>query len=422
MFCMVPPGNVVSVYDVNNIYQVPGLMLEKRVPALVMEVLRINKMTPELMPRWIKLARRAEDYEKQVTIAIVGKYTGSQDTYLSVLRALGHAAAACDLRLVLNWVESQILEPDNKVAKADKYAAAWDVLKTADGILIPGGFGDRGVLGKILACQYAREQKKPYFGICLGLQIAVIEHCRHVLHWETANSTEFDAETEHPCVVFMPEGSRSEMGGTMRLGSRKSVIAAGSLAHQVYSYQADVMERHRHRYEVNPDMVAQIEAAGLLVSAKDEDGQRMEMVELATASHPFFFAVQFHPGTVFLVVFLFSRIFTRSSARFTAYHGMYVFVGKLIICNLWLVVSEFKSRPTRPSPPFLSFVQASAGLFVRKTDQPSSRPSTPRSMALSSAPSSGAHDPSRGFVPIAAAGAAAAGDDAGEPPARKRKV
>jgi len=189
----------------------------------------------------------------------------------------------------------------------------WQVLQKVDGILVPGGFGDRGVLGKVLAIKYAREKKIPFFGICLGMQMAVIEFARNILDMQDANSTEFDEKTQHPVVIFMPEISKTHMGGTMRLGSRETHIDKSSLAYKLYG-KTVVRERHRHRYEVNPKYISALTKSGLVFSGKDDQKARMEITELP--DHPFFLGVQYHP--------------------------------------------EFLSRPTRPCPTFLGFVEASA--------------------------------------------------------------
>jgi CTP synthase len=223
---------------------------------------------------------------------------------------------ACRKKLVVDWVPACDLEKETEKENPDAYKAAWKLLKGVDGILVPGGFGDRGVEGKILAAKYARENKIPFLGICLGMQIAVIEFARSVLSLQDANSTEFNPETKHPCIIFMPEGSKTHMGGTMRLGSRKSIFnVKDSKSAKLYENKSFVDERHRHRYEVNPDMVERLEKAGLSFAAKDETGKRMEIIELP--NHPFFIGAQFHP--------------------------------------------EFKSRPGKASPLFLGLIAASCG-------------------------------------------------------------
>ncbi|RID80679.1 hypothetical protein BRARA_A03322 [Brassica rapa] len=196
------------------------------------------------------------------------------------------------------------------------HKAAWDLLKGADGILVPGGFGDRGVQGKILATKYARENQVPFLGICLGMQLAVVEFARSILGYKDANSTEFEPETSSPCVIFMPEGSTTHMGGTMRLGSRRTHFQVPDCkTAKLYGNAKYVDERHRHRYEVNPDMIPEIENAGLSFVGKDGTGRRMEIVELQ--NHPYFVGVQFHP--------------------------------------------EFKSRPGKPSALFLGLIAAASG-------------------------------------------------------------
>ncbi|EPS59018.1 hypothetical protein M569_15791, partial [Genlisea aurea] len=198
----------------------------------------------------------------------------------------------------------------------EAYAAAWRTLKDVDCVLVPGGFGDRGIKGMILAARYARVNKIPYFGICLGMQISVIEIARNVLGWEDANSTEFEDTTPHPVVIFMPEGSETHLGGTMRLGSRKTLLQSQDcLTAKLYHNSKHIDERHRHRYEVNPKVVSNLEECGLKFVGRDENGDRMEILELA--DHPFYVGVQFHP--------------------------------------------EFKSRPGKPSPLFLGFILAALG-------------------------------------------------------------
>uniref|UniRef100_A0A6V3IIT6 CTP synthase n=1 Tax=Lotharella globosa TaxID=91324 RepID=A0A6V3IIT6_9EUKA len=334
--CMVPASHVVSVHDVKNIYHVPLLLRKQRVPELILESLKINKMPAESLPKWSAMVLREDQATKTCRIAVVGKYTGLSDSYLSVIKALQHAANHCKLKLKIVWVESMELEQPHgattpsfesvspgisperpspaRPPKSERHKKAWDSLKSCQGILIPGGFGSRGVQGKILAVQYARRNQIPFFGICLGMQVAVIEFARHVCALEDSNSTEFDQHPEHPVVIFMPEGSKTHLGGTMRLGLRKTVIQKGSLGNKLYG-KTEVNERHRHRYEVNPDYVKQLEEAGLKFTGKSVDGQRMEITELKS-EHPFFIGVQYHP--------------------------------------------EFKSRPMYPHPIFLGFIRESS--------------------------------------------------------------
>lgn len=318
-FCMVPVTHVISVHDVSNIFKVPVLLCEARVPSLLMSCLRFNKLPADDVPNWRKLSEKV-DQGPVVRIGVIGKYTGLSDSYLSITKSLEHGALANNVNLKLVWIDSSHLESASKDKKPEKYEHAWSNLNSVDGILIPGGFGDRGVEGKISAVQYARENKIPFLGICLGMQVSVIEYSRNVLGIKDATSAEFDAEAENPVIVFMPEISTTHLGGTMRLGSRPSLLSENSLARQLYNGQSLIHERHRHRYEVNPDYIARLENVGLIFSGRDDKGIRMECIEID--DHPFFFAVQYHP--------------------------------------------EFKSRPFNPSPPFVGFIQAAAGMFKRK--------------------------------------------------------
>jgi CTP synthase len=332
--------------------------------------------------------------KKIVNIAFVGKYTGLQDSYLSVIKSLKHSSIHLKVKINLLWIEASDLEPVAPLAPVseggeatpvggadsadkkkyeehlEKHNTAWALLKSAgddllslslsplsthqlsDGILVPGGFGNRGVEGKIAAAKYARTHRVPYLGLCLGMQVMVIEYARHVVQLSQANSSEFDESTPHPVILFMPEINQKVMGGTMRLGSRPTSVyssypvpasgtgltvqtpsAERTLASDVYGTtlkyrnsgsQAGgethhpIHERHRHRYEVNPLYVDRIQTAGLFFSGVDDKLERMEIAELPRETHPFFFGTQFHP--------------------------------------------EFKSRPNRPSPPVYAFIAVAAGL------------------------------------------------------------
>jgi len=303
-FCHVSPNAVISAHDVSNIYRVP-LMLEKQG---MCEALKIDCSKTDVLEKWEEMADRVDNLGEDVHISIVGKYTGLTDSYLSVIKGLQHASYAVNRTLVIDWIEASNLE--------DESHDDWSTLKAADGILVPGGFGDRGTEGKILAANYARMNNVPYLGICLGLQIATIEFCRNVLGMEGANSTEFDENTPHPAVVFMPEISKTHLGGTMRLGSRPTIWQVDDCKiRTLYGEGDSVDERHRHRYEVNPDLIEKIESHGLKYVGKDESGQRCEIFELD--GHPYYVGVQYHP--------------------------------------------EFKSRPNRPSPPFLGLLKAASG-------------------------------------------------------------
>ena len=308
-FCHVPEEAVISTHDVPNIYHVP-LMLEAQGLCATLGL----KVQPNgLLDDWRRMAHHLDALEENVTIAMVGKYTDLSDAYLSVIKALQHAAMAADRKLTIDWLEAGELEhgvPD------DVHADAWKRLRAADGILVPGGFGHRGVEGKILAANYARTNGVPYFGICLGLQVAAIEFARNVLGMEGSTSTEFDEDCPNPAVIFMPEISTTHLGGTMRLGSRPTLFQVDDCkVKRLYGGLESVDERHRHRYEVNPELIERLEAAGLTFVGKDETGQRCEILELP--DHPYFVAVQYHP--------------------------------------------EFKSRPGRPSPPFLGLILAASG-------------------------------------------------------------
>ncbi len=311
-FCHVPEDHVFSAHDVSNIYHVPMMLEAQGATKLIADRLglKIPSKRP-LLEDWRDMAQRVDSLDKELHIAMVGKYTGLSDSYLSVIKALQHAAFAAGSKMNIDWVEAEHLEDH---IEAEKHDDAWALVKAADGILVPGGFGNRGIEGKILAANYARENSKPYLGICLGLQVAVIEFARNVLGKAGANSTEFDETTPHPAVIFMPEGSRTHMGGTMRLGSRQTNLQTEDCAaNRLYGGVSEIHERHRHRYEVNPDMVTELENSGMKFVGMDTEGQRMEIIELE--GHPYFFGTQYHP--------------------------------------------EFKSRPYRPSPPFVGLIEAS---------------------------------------------------------------
>ncbi|KAF3783684.1 CTP synthase [Nymphaea thermarum] len=243
-------NNILTIYDVSNIWHIPLLLRDQKAHEAILKALNLicDAKKPAL-EQWAARAERCDEFSSPVRIAMVGKYTGLSDAYLSVLKALLHASVECSRKLVVEWIAATDLEDATARKAPDAYEAAWNVLKNVDGILVPGGFGDRGVQGKILAAKYARENQVPYLGICLGMQIAVIEFARSILGLQDANSTEFDPDTKCPCVIFMPE--------------------------------------------VNPDMIDKLECAGLSFVGKDESGKRMEIIELP--SHPFFVGVQFHP-------------------------------------------------------------------------------------------------------------------------------
>ena len=309
-FCHVSPQAVMSTHDVPNIYHVPLMLQEQG----LCEILGVDHRATDLLKDWKTMAHRLDTLTEAVHIGMVGKYTNLSDAYLSVIKSLQHAAMAVDRKLVIDWIEASHLESD--WGNEEEKKSAWDLLKKSDGVLVPGGFGDRGVEGKIAAAQYARTTQTPYLGICLGLQVATIEFCRNVLNLEGANSTEFDENAPTAAVVFMPEISKTHLGGTMRLGTRPTLWQVDECKiRTLYGEGEAVDERHRHRYEVNPDLIERIEAEGLVFVGKDETGQRCEIFELT--NHPYYVGVQYHP--------------------------------------------EFKSRPGRPSPPFLGLLKASTG-------------------------------------------------------------
>ena len=308
-FCHVKPEAVMSTHDVPNIYHVPLMLQEQG----LCDILSVDCSATSLLKDWKEMAHHLDTLTEEVHIAMVGKYTDLSDAYLSVIKSLQHAAMAVDRKLVIDWIEASHLEQDWDKSEREE---AWKHLRGADGVLVPGGFGDRGIEGKILAAHHARTNNVPYLGICLGLQIATIEFCRNVLGMTGANSTEFEDNPEHAAVVFMPEISKTHLGGTMRLGSRPTLWQhEGSTIRELYGLGESVDERHRHRYEVNPDLIERIEEAGFVFVGKDESGQRCEIFELN--DHPYYVGVQFHP--------------------------------------------EFKSRPGRPSPPFLGLLKAASG-------------------------------------------------------------
>ena len=313
-FCHVGEEAVVSAHDVSNLYQIPISLYEQSVLSKVSNHLGFK--VPTKLPKldeWRAMANKVDTLENQVRIAMVGKYTGLSDSYLSVIKALQHSAFAVDRKLVIDWIESTDLDPNDRT---EKYDEAWQTIRSADGILVPGGFGNRGVEGKIAAANYARVNEVPYLGVCLGLQIATIEFCRNVLNIEGANSAEFDEDAPVHAVVFMPEISKTHMGGTMRLGTKPTPFLVDDCKiRRLYGGVDHVDERHRHRYEVNPDLIEKIEEAGLRYVGKDETGERCEIMELE--GHPYFVGTQYHP--------------------------------------------EFKSRPGRPSPPFLGLLKAACG-------------------------------------------------------------
>ncbi|AOS79733.1 MULTISPECIES: CTP synthase [Hydrogenophaga] len=293
LFSNVPEWGVISMWDVDTIYKVPRMLHEQGLDGLICDKLRLNT-PPANLKRWDDLVHAVENPQATVQIAMVGKYVDLSDSYKSLNEALRHAGLKNQAKVAIDYVDSETITPAN-VAQ---------VLGRFDAILVPGGFGKRGIEGKICAARFAREQKVPYLGICLGMQVATIEYARHVAGLKDANSTEFEPATPHPVIALITEwkdadGSiqqrdvNSDLGGTMRLGAQSSDVAKGTLAHSIYG---DVVtERHRHRYEANVHYLDQLRAAGLVISALTQREQLTEIVELPQSVHPWFVGVQFHP-------------------------------------------------------------------------------------------------------------------------------
>ncbi|XP_029459143.1 CTP synthase 2 isoform X1 [Rhinatrema bivittatum] len=318
MFCHVDPEQVIFVHDLSSTYRVPLLLEEQGIIKYFKRRLNlpIDDHPTELLFKWKRIADRYERLLQTCSIALVGKYTKLSDCYASVFKALEHSALAMNHKLNLMYIDSAELEDSMAAEDPVKYHRAWEKLCKADGILVPGGFGLRGTEGKLQAISWARKKKKPFLGICLGMQLAVVEFARNCLNWKGANSTEFETNTECPVVIDMPEHHPGDMGGTMRLGKRRTVFKTeDSILRKLYGDAPFVEERHRHRYEVNPELTCQFEEGGMKFVGQDAEGKRMEVIELE--GHPYFVGVQFHP--------------------------------------------EFSSRPMKPSPPYLGLMLAAAG-------------------------------------------------------------
>jgi CTP synthase len=281
-FCDVPIEAVVSAPDVASIYQVPLVLEDQGVTNYLIKRLNLEPKSDELQS-WREFVDKVVNPSKSVNIAVVGKYVDLKDSYLSHIEAFHHAGAELSAKVNLIWVEAEDIEKNG----ADQY------LRRAQGVLVPGGFGERGSEGKIQAIQYARQGGIPFLGVCFGFQLAVIEFCRHNLGFEDANSGELNPKSLHKVVDLLPEQEGVEdMGGTMRLGAHRILLKEGSQAHRLYG-ALEISERHRHRYEINPRFIPEIEKRGLLFTGTSEDGRRMEVAELP--GHPFFMGSQFHP-------------------------------------------------------------------------------------------------------------------------------
>jgi CTP synthase len=312
LFASLPVEAIVSAYDVDDIYKVPLGFHQEGVDDFVLDHFRIEAPAPDL-EAWETLTRRAAEATHRVRIALVGKYVKLEDAYLSVVEALRHAGIEHGAKVEVDWIDSEALD----------VSQARERLAGADGILVPGGFGGRGVEGKIAAVHVARELGIPYLGICLGMQVAVAEFARHVCEMDGANSTEFDPETPWPVIDLLPEQKEiSDLGGTMRLGADPVKLHDGTRVRELYG-DAVIYERHRHRYEVNNHLRKRLEGDGLVFSGTSPDDQLVEAIELPADAHPFFVASQYHP--------------------------------------------EFKSRPDRPAPLFRGFVRAALDRAVERT-------------------------------------------------------
>ncbi len=312
LFCDVEKGAVIPMPTADVLYDVPLMLEHLGVGELVLEKLNLTATRKPDMKPWQKLVEEVRKPHPSIKIALVGKYVELQDAYMSVREALKHAALANGVEVEIAWVHSADLEKDK----------GWDIVRGADGILVPGGFGSRGIEGKILAARFAREQKVPYLGLCLGMQVMCIEFARNVLDLEDANSSEFDRSTEHPVIdLMLDQRSITDLGGTMRLGLYPCVLQPGTKAAAAYGVP-QVDERHRHRFEFNNSYRKPFEEKGMVFSGISPDGKLVEIAELS--DHPYMIGSQFHP--------------------------------------------EFLSRPMRPHPLFLGLMKAAkerAGKLVR---------------------------------------------------------
>ncbi len=292
LFANVREDAVISMWDAASIYMIPQMLHDQGLDRIICEELKLD-LPPADLSVWAKLVNLLENPQHQVTIGMVGKYVDLTESYKSLIESLRHAGIHTSTRVNIEYIDSEALE-----------TAGTEGLENFDAILVPGGFGVRGTEGKISAIRFARENKVPYLGICLGMQLAVIEYARHVAGMKDANSTEFDMETEHPVVALITEwrdrdgrvekrSNDSDLGGTMRLGSQRCPISANTLAQRIYG--DEVNERHRHRYEVNNHYVRELEKSGLIISARTPTENLPEIMELPHSMHPWFIGVQFHP-------------------------------------------------------------------------------------------------------------------------------
>ena len=302
LFCDIPKQNVIESRDVSNLYQLPLNLKAQKIDDIVLKHFNLTAKEAS-MEEWISLVERVDNLKDEVRIALVGKYVELHDAYISVVESLKHAGYKHNSKVKIDWIQSEDITEEN----------VHEYLKEADGILVPGGFGDRGVEGKITAIKYARENKIPFFGICLGMQLAAVEFARNVCGLTGAHSSELDPNTPYPIINLLPDQENVvEMGGTLRLGSYPCTLTEGSQAHKEYG-EINITERHRHRYEFNNFYRERLTNKGLVLSGVSPDGRLVEIVELL--EHPWFVAGQFHP--------------------------------------------EFKSRPEKAHPLFAGFIKAS---------------------------------------------------------------
>ncbi|MGN0361367.1 MAG: CTP synthase [Bilifractor sp.] len=303
LFCNVPSSHVLQNLDVEYLYEAPLAMEKERLADVVLECLQLPDPQPDLSD-WTDMVEDLRNLKHHVTIALVGKYIALHDAYLSVVEALKHGGIKNSAEVELAWIDSEKLNHDN----------VDDILGDMDGIIVPGGFGDRGVDGMIVAAEFARTHKIPYLGLCLGMQVAIIEYARNVCGYHDAHSIELDPDTMHPVIALMPDQNDvTDLGGTLRLGSYPCELKEGTIARELYGSSL-IHERHRHRYEVNNDYRKPLTDAGMVLSGISPDGHIVEMIELKREDHPFYVGTQAHP--------------------------------------------EFKSRPNRPHPLFRGFVAA----------------------------------------------------------------
>lgn len=287
MFCDVDPDAVIQNLTARSIYEVPMLMEDQGLDRIVLRKLEMEDKPKDMQGWHDMVARILKKYDKKVTIAVVGKYVALQDAYISITESLRHAAVANETELEIKWVNAEEIEAANTDMD--------EVMAGVDGVLVPGGFGNRGIEGKIKAIQYAREHKIPFFGICLGMQCAVIEFARHVCGMADANSSEFNPDSKHPVIDLMPEQLDVEdMGGTMRLGLYPCKVYPDTLTSKAYNAEL-IYERHRHRYEFNNAFREEIVNKGLVLGGTLPNGRLVEIVELPESEHPWFLGAQFHP-------------------------------------------------------------------------------------------------------------------------------